>query len=441
MPKIILHIGRHKTGSTSLQKFCDRNREQLKSNGIYYPDLDGSNFGHHQLPIAVAKSKGCTYDELISLNEVKSIRAELSVVKESIILISSEAFQNISPESVRDVFHDYDVEVVVYLRDQCSYLSSAYAQRVQASNEVISLEAYYNSFFSGLADYQKFLNDWESVFPGKIKVSVFDKSQMIGEDVVVDFFERHLAINNFTLQQDFLFEQEDANPSISVNTLMCKRRLNDFLPMDFPEKQDLYNYLAEISSIDESAAVGFSKEYQSSLINTYKETNRNIAERYLNNGQEILFKDIASKYRASDYKVSVSQYHAFLGAVLDRFPDIGEYRENNAMEKASKEPQESSFWQDECARRHNTWQNECARIHDKYARGHDAWQSRCDNLERKIDHYEGLLSVAAEQVSVIDEKKTNGLILKALDVWRRFGMKLKSDEYRSILDAVLSSKC
>jgi hypothetical protein len=198
--------------------------------------------------------------------------------------------------------------------------------------------------------------------------------------------------------------------------------LNDFLPVDFPEKGGLYNYLAEISSSDDSAAVAFSKEYQSSLINTYKETNRNIAERYLNDGQEILFKDIASRYRADDYKVSVSQYHAFLGAVLDRFPDIGEYREDNAMEKVSKEPQESSFWQDECARRHNTW------------------QSRCDDLERKINQYESLLSVVAEQVSVIDEKKTNGLILKALEVWRRLGMKLKSDEYRSILNAVLSSK-
>ena len=37
--KIILHIGGHKTGSTSLQCYLMDNREQLKAEGIYYPRI------------------------------------------------------------------------------------------------------------------------------------------------------------------------------------------------------------------------------------------------------------------------------------------------------------------------------------------------------------------------------------------------------------------
>jgi hypothetical protein len=40
---VYLHIGTEKTGTTSIQAFLDRNRSRLRSQGVLYPELPGSN--------------------------------------------------------------------------------------------------------------------------------------------------------------------------------------------------------------------------------------------------------------------------------------------------------------------------------------------------------------------------------------------------------------
>ena len=48
--KVVLHIGRHKTGTTSIQKFLHANSDELKSYGLYYPKNTYPNkFAHHDL--------------------------------------------------------------------------------------------------------------------------------------------------------------------------------------------------------------------------------------------------------------------------------------------------------------------------------------------------------------------------------------------------------
>ena len=46
MPRLVLHIGTHKTGTTSLQNHWHANRQALSQVGIVYPDLTPHS-GHH----------------------------------------------------------------------------------------------------------------------------------------------------------------------------------------------------------------------------------------------------------------------------------------------------------------------------------------------------------------------------------------------------------
>ena len=48
--KIIIHMGLHKTGSTSFQNFLHSNRKALINFGILYPDIDNNEESHWQLP-------------------------------------------------------------------------------------------------------------------------------------------------------------------------------------------------------------------------------------------------------------------------------------------------------------------------------------------------------------------------------------------------------
>jgi hypothetical protein len=57
-PRLFLHIGTHKTGTTSLQEFCNRHRTELLARGIHYPELPlgktSSREKHHEFAHALA---------------------------------------------------------------------------------------------------------------------------------------------------------------------------------------------------------------------------------------------------------------------------------------------------------------------------------------------------------------------------------------------------
>ena len=64
-PRILLHIGTHKTGTTSLQAFFFLNRDQLKkSSSILYPETGSprvqheAKYGHHLLAWSILQCKG-----------------------------------------------------------------------------------------------------------------------------------------------------------------------------------------------------------------------------------------------------------------------------------------------------------------------------------------------------------------------------------------------
>ena len=58
--KFILHVGTHKTGTTSIQKYCRKNEDVLKEESILYPNFDvigkPKRYAHHEVAHALADS-------------------------------------------------------------------------------------------------------------------------------------------------------------------------------------------------------------------------------------------------------------------------------------------------------------------------------------------------------------------------------------------------
>ena len=60
MPRLVLHVGPHKTGSTSVQSACAANRERLRRDGVLYPSFPGAAFATSHADAAFLLGAGRT---------------------------------------------------------------------------------------------------------------------------------------------------------------------------------------------------------------------------------------------------------------------------------------------------------------------------------------------------------------------------------------------
>jgi hypothetical protein len=224
MRNIILHIGRHKTGTSSLQRTFFKNWQVLRDNNIYYPQTGIKGYGHHK--IAVELSRKNTRNPFFSLRRLEildRLKNEINASGSSTILISSEAFQNCAAKTVRQAFDNYNVEVVCYIRNKVDYFVSAYAQKIHATNYAGSIEDFEKNHFK--LNYITFISEWESFFPGHFNIHIYDRSRLEQGNIVADFLRRYIPENI-----PIAYFEEDGNPSLGYDLISVKRAVNLLYP-------------------------------------------------------------------------------------------------------------------------------------------------------------------------------------------------------------------
>ena len=117
-----MHIGRHKTGTTAIQQFLRHNKQWLLDNGFYTPETGLKGLGHHDIAIPMRRVSINRLKFYKHSTVLKNLQAEIHDNKNLTSVISSEAFQNSSPKIVHKAFRDFEVRIVVYLRNQLDYL-------------------------------------------------------------------------------------------------------------------------------------------------------------------------------------------------------------------------------------------------------------------------------------------------------------------------------
>lgn len=131
MSKIILHIGTHKTATSSLQYVLSSNRSLLESLGISYPRAEWGT-AHHSLP-----AHWVPLPEKYQLKGgIDAWRRGLGVMsdRDYTVLLSSEEFSRGAPDRVhmgqlRELLRGFDeVEIWCTLRNQASYIQACYMQ-------------------------------------------------------------------------------------------------------------------------------------------------------------------------------------------------------------------------------------------------------------------------------------------------------------------------
>ena len=139
MQTLYIHIGYHKTGTTSLQSLLDQNAAALLDMGVFYPDTIGdgkrSYFRKHLQ----------FYLDLKAAHSAGDMAAPVAAMAKAILdsgaptaIISEESFSGIS-DPIMDALAQFrtwfNVKIIACLRGQDSYLQSFYQQSIRDFGE------------------------------------------------------------------------------------------------------------------------------------------------------------------------------------------------------------------------------------------------------------------------------------------------------------------
>lgn len=209
--RIILHIGRHKTGTTAIQHALAELAPTLAAEGVLYPRTGrGKGPAHHPLFHACATE----HSELPRLaqdlaNEARSYQT---------LILSSEGFQNLTDlRGLRQLLAPFDnaeIQIICYLREHLDYAISAYRQMVQNRDVFMT----FAQRAKRMPDMDVFLDRWRGV--GALTLRWFDRDIFEKGDVVRDFF------GLCDLPPLKLTEGRDVNPSLGGNLLFFKLAAN-----------------------------------------------------------------------------------------------------------------------------------------------------------------------------------------------------------------------
>lgn len=189
---IVIHIGPHKTGTSTLQGWLSANREPLKQLGYLYPGISPS---HNGLAGQIRRSG---FDGAQGWGKWLAIQRDVADSSHCPhVILSAEGFSRLKGTEVAQMaaaFGRDEVRVVCYLRKPWDRKASAHTQHVKRLMPVriLSRLQTFNGNVSTVEEqdegYLGMLERWEQAFGlGRLVVRVLEKEQLHDGDLVSDF--------------------------------------------------------------------------------------------------------------------------------------------------------------------------------------------------------------------------------------------------------------
>lgn len=282
----ILHIGAPKTGSTAIQRFIFDNRDQLKAQGILYPDVSLRGYGHHDLAFLMGGGypDWATPQDKPLAQLSNELRAEVQGSNAHTVVISSENFFIFpNPRALRETLQaagmqDHDrVSIVCYLRRQDDAHMSWYNQTVKAQGNTLSFAASVRRDF-GLWNYAERLQPWRDTFT-EAEFVLHDYARFTREDIRVDFLQM-LGLS----PQAFELPAGRINERINRDILKVQRLLNR-LPIQVASKRRYHKQLIALTAAAANQSVFDDRPFLSRdecqvLLDAYAESNQATAQTF-----------------------------------------------------------------------------------------------------------------------------------------------------------------
>ncbi len=239
--KLVLHIGTHKTATTSIQHFCALNHAALRRCGYYFPRTGLSAYVANSLASGLAHGKEAEVAAFL-----RKARGDAAKAGCHTIVLSAESFYamtaffidiNSRPrddywvserrliEKMRDCCEGMEVRILAYLRPQDEFAFSLYNQLVK---NVLGIDHSYEEFLGVTRpafDYEGHIALWEKVFGSdRVRLGNFLTSR---DRVIQDFCETALESNCLDLAAK---SEIFSNRRLTRDVLEMKRIFNRTKP-------------------------------------------------------------------------------------------------------------------------------------------------------------------------------------------------------------------
>jgi hypothetical protein len=228
MRQCFIHIGTHKTATTSIQKLLNGNPQQLAMRGYLYPRAgrpEQASAGHHNIAWEISGDRRFRSDR----GTVKDLIREIAATNLNII-ISSEDFECSAHHDER--FEEFiaairklgiHISLVVYLRNQIDYAESLYCTLVWFGctqpfsifcDEILATGAIRWREWIFPFRYEDFVAKLASLAEVEIVVRSYDRPAM--GSPILDFFSTVGISESITFSEDLPRENQRRNLSESV---------------------------------------------------------------------------------------------------------------------------------------------------------------------------------------------------------------------------------
>ena len=282
--KLYIHIGNHKTGTTSIQRALEENTTLLEKH-------DMSLF--HAGEFLTLNRKQCRSTICMNIKNVNLLALQLSKLPTNNILISNESFAWIFEKKVLEELYNAlngyfkEIKIIVYLRRQDEQAVSHHqeASKSGKSPEMLlyGTEPYaiptYTNQHDYYLDYHKRISLWADVFgDDNMVVNVFEKSHLQDNDVVFDFF----SILNLPKPEKSIYRLNESN---SLAKTKVSHLLNAHMGNSY-----LRRYISE-HLYDEGKPMLPSKDKARKYYDHFRKSNKKLEERF-----GVKFNDNFEKY-------------------------------------------------------------------------------------------------------------------------------------------------
>ena len=254
MGRLIIHIGTHKTGTTSIQRTLDLNRKKLLNRGIRYPDYAAIGHRTHYAHLGVVNALAGEQHK-ISQEQARWYFQHIAATLDEaeLTLLSAESLyrhhakhgdrSGRDPESYWKArgqfvgeFRDLvgPAEIVIVVRRQCDFAESMYQEHVKVTRYTKSFEDFLREFWFHF-EYCDQIKLWQKYF-GDVKVIKFDDIK--GKAITRRFLLRA------GLKPGRFEEAGIVNVGIAPDIVLFKRWLNDsYLSKD--QMKDVLQLISE----------------------------------------------------------------------------------------------------------------------------------------------------------------------------------------------------
>lgn len=183
---IILHIGLHKAGSTTVQTYLRDNAEALAAAGVLYPAIGRAerSIAHHRLAADLRAGEA-------DASQWAAIRSLSAEHPDKRVVISSEGFQSAEPAQVREMLDGEPVRVFCYHRDAAQRFVSIYGHGVKNGFRTTDFDqAFENQFAMKRTYIGETLKAWADAFGAEnVRVRSLNPACLAEGDLMADVFE------------------------------------------------------------------------------------------------------------------------------------------------------------------------------------------------------------------------------------------------------------